>query len=319
MKYLLYILIAWMSIQCAYAQVAGNKIYQQRGYSNRIELPQAVLAEEGVLQVDIKTISNVQASSYVVMFSLNQPGETIEQADQAMNARIKEIRTEVNELPRTEVFVDMISLLPVYEIQEEKKIFSPNTFQEVPKGFEMKKNLHIRYERPEDLDRIVTICAQHEVYDIIKVHYIIEDFEAQQDSLRAVALALFQEKIAYYEELGLEVEGKRRDVSEGTNTFFPFERYETYQPYSSTAYDYRAKGEVEKAEKKPSEYYNPVSFKGYDIVLNPEIIEPVVQFSYSLRVKIYLEEDLNPEPEPEVQKDVYLLTPNGDLRKIEVD
>ncbi len=180
-RLLLAFLIILGSGSLALAQVKGNAIYQQRSYSNRIEIPQAVFNQENVLFVDIKAMLNVEATSYVVIFSLSQPGESIEETDQSMNARVEKIRTEVQKLPGTEVYVDMISLLPVYELEENKKIFSPNTYQEVPKGFEMKKNLHIRYERAGDLDQIVTICAQNEVYDIIKVHYVVDDYAARQD------------------------------------------------------------------------------------------------------------------------------------------
>lgn len=319
-RLLLAFLIILGSGSLALAQVKGNAIYQQRSYSNRIEIPQAVFNQENVLFVDIKAMLNVEATSYVVMFSLTQPGESIEETDQSMNARVEKIRTEVQKLPGTEVYVDMISLLPVYELEENKKIFSPNTYQEVPKGFEMKKNLHIRYERAGDLDQIVTICAQNEVYDIIKVHYVVDDYADRQDSLRTAALSLFNQKLEYYKALGIDVADKRRDISEATNTFFPFERYESYQPFSNTSYDYKASANVEAAEKKLSEYYNPVSFKGYDIILHPEVIEPVVQFTYTLRIKIYLKEEEKPESAVQKpEKEIYLLSPNGELTKIDLN
>jgi hypothetical protein len=60
----------------------------------------------------------------------------------------------------------MIALVPIFE--KERKTSGKN-YTQVPKGFEMQKNLHVRYKNAAQLDALFTVAAQCEIYYLIKV------------------------------------------------------------------------------------------------------------------------------------------------------
>ncbi|MCI4668729.1 MAG: SIMPL domain-containing protein [Bacteroidia bacterium] len=307
----------------AEAQSLGNANYQARSINRKPELPKIVrVSNDKEITLSVNAMYNTTASSYVAVFSLTQVGESIEETDKLMNDRINKIKDGIQklELSKTRVYVDMISLVPVYEYEVSKKIFSKNTYTEVPRGFELKKNLHIRYIDHEALDKILSICAKNEVYDLVKVDYFVENTEAIYDTLRSRAAGLIKEKIKFYQDLGVDLSEKRRIISEGDQAFFPVERYTSYQAFANYSLEARAKSEIKKVTKSTAQYYRPVPSRKYDIVINPEIVEPVIQYTYSLNVRFFLE-DKKPKPQPiikaEPKKEVFLILPNGGMKKLE--
>ncbi|MBC8343657.1 MAG: SIMPL domain-containing protein, partial [Bacteroidetes bacterium] len=59
---------------------------------------------------------------------------------------------------------------------------------------------------------------------------------------------------------------------------------------------------------------NPVSYTDFDIVVNPEILEPVVQFTYSVNIKYIIKE------KKEIPKNTYMiLTPDGKIQQIQIN
>ena len=53
-------------------------------------------------------------------------------------------------IQKENIFLDMISLVPVFEMQVEKKLFS-KTYNEVPVGFKLEKNIHVHYKKGEEI------------------------------------------------------------------------------------------------------------------------------------------------------------------------
>ncbi|MEL6133321.1 MAG: hypothetical protein AAFR59_08170, partial [Bacteroidota bacterium] len=142
------------------------------------------------------------------------------------------------------------------------------------------------------------------------------DVEAVYDSLRARTLALVDRKLKYYEALGIEIKDKKREITESAMAYYPPERYERFQASLDNQLQYN--GPVKKAVPTPtSEYYRPIAYKGFDIIKNPEIIEPVVQFTYNLKMRIDLKEKPQPVPQQTVtQREYFLISPEGDIKPI---
>ena len=65
----------------------------------------------------------------------------------------------------------MISFVPVYQYETEKKVFNRKTYNEVPAGFELKKNIHIKFSDPEQLNEFISILSNYEIYDLVRVDY----------------------------------------------------------------------------------------------------------------------------------------------------
>jgi hypothetical protein len=215
----------------------------------------------------------------------------------------------------TDIYVDMVNFLPRYEYDVSKKIFSKKTFTEVPKGFELQKNIHIRYKQPGILDKIVTAAARQEIFDIVKVDYFVANPQAVYSQLREATFKYLTEIRKVYRESGVSLDSAAVITAENAWVAYPINRYESYQAFASQSLDLSEKnGAVVNAADKPSSrFYNAVPANDYDIVINPEILEPAVQFSFNLAVRFKLPEPKTKTSTPPT-KVFYLITPTGDIK-----
>ena len=83
--------------------------------------------------------------------------------------------------------------------------FHSDTLVEIPKGFELQKNVHIRYNDPSLLDRIVTAAARQEIYDIVKVDYFVKDPEAVYTQLRDATFKYLKKIENQYKTIGIDL------------------------------------------------------------------------------------------------------------------
>uniref|UniRef100_UPI003F6E5A72 hypothetical protein n=1 Tax=Dyadobacter sp. TaxID=1914288 RepID=UPI003F6E5A72 len=205
--------------------------------------------------------------------------------------------------------VDMISFVPKYDIETENRLFS-KTSNEIPVGFEMQKNLSIRYRKVDQLDRMVTIAAQNEIYDLVKVDCFHTKLESFKDSLRTSCLAALKKNIRSYDALSLKLDTLRKTVQENFHTISPSSRYYSYQAFSRTSVKpvkkSGAQTNINEIEKTVSRYYLPLGFESFDIVMNPVVLEPVIQVSYQITVSYHLKSTNR----------YYHITPAGESKKL---
>lgn len=306
------------NIQYQQPQAAANVTYGNLNINNNIQRKQsaqAVFFNDYTTILRSRVLMNVEADSYTAVFHLTQVAESAEAADKFMNERINGLKTTLSTIgvKSEEIETDIICLVPIFEYEEEKKIFSKK-FIEVPKGFELKKNIHIRYTKSTMLDKIVTAAAQNEIYDLVKVDYSIENMEAVYDEMRAKAIANYKKKLAMHKELGIDLATQYHVATDASNVTFPLECYSTYQAYSSASLD---KGKTAKKAAKPtSYYYNPITPKGFDVVVNASILEPVIQFTYDLQVKFLIERPVKPKVKQEVINKFFIIGQDGSYREL---
>jgi len=324
--------IATMVGYFANAQATGNYDYRKASnYHYQAQLiipgatPIAAIGQVGEHNFSIKGLYNCKADSYLAIFAITQVGATQAEADVLLREKISTIKTKLKESgSNAELFVDMISFLPIYETEGSKKIFSKKTYNEVPKGFELKKNLHFRYKSAHILDDLVTICAEQEIYDLVRVDYFIENIEAKRAEMVAKAEALLKEKMGRYKGLLKEDwTDKMHHVGDGFNMHYPMEQYKSYQTYSSNALiNTPAAGQ---SHQTTSQFYMPKLAKGYDYVINASIIEPVIQLEYELVMKVYpkpkevVKDVVKEVVKTEWKKEVYMVSTTGQIQKIVID
>jgi hypothetical protein len=212
-----------------------------------------------------------------------------------------------------ETFVDMISFVPVYEYEAEKKIFSKKNYTEIPKGFEVKKNIHIKYKDPNLLNEIIAAASSAEIYDLVRVDYFSEKMDVIKLELVNRSRLLLQEKMKNYRQiLGAKIDSTEKKLVDGFRILYPVEMYKTYQAYSSPELNLKKPAIVNQAEKSTTLYYQPVINKEFDFILNPTILEPVIQVMYEIKLELEQEKGIK-----KMSKEYFLLTPNGDIRKID--
>ncbi|AFC24948.1 SIMPL domain-containing protein [Saprospira grandis] len=304
----------------------GNYNYKAKSNSNyqapllqpEGDLPRASFFSHDEVLLEVRALSNQKASSYLAIFNIRQLGKTAEETDRLLQERFRNFKRKLQALGIAEqdIHLDMLSFVPVYELEEEKKLFSPKTYNEVPKGFEMQQNVHVSYRNAAQLGAIVSAAAQVEIYDLAKVEYFVENTAAVYEELRKEALAYLMREMVELEKIGLELDLASRRMAEAEGAVYPAERYASYQAFSSPSLD--GKSRVDLQEKAQTQYYAPMPYNDFEIILNPEIQEPAVQFMYHLQFAFKLKKPA-PEVKIEREKEFIWITPQGDMRLLKVE
>ncbi|PKP19399.1 MAG: hypothetical protein CVU05_11455 [Bacteroidetes bacterium HGW-Bacteroidetes-21] len=308
-----------------FGQSAGNVIYNNTSIVNpqrfNVSLNQfndysATLSSE--------VLMNVPASSFSVIFSTTQNGITAEQTDSLMNYRLNLAIEKLRKLgiKKNEIHIDVISFVPSYSMRLEEKKFS-RTANEIPIGFQMKKNVHVLFFNHDMLSEIVSIMSESEIFDIVKVDYNLDNLKQYFDTLRSTAIAILKSKEKDYTKMGLNVEIE--NMYDGFNAVYPLERYASYTAYytgssieeikvakkkkeearknvvingNNTTVNINVKKDeneddtefiVKYADKNKTIYYNRIPYNQFDQILNADFTEPRIQLVYTLKAKYKVE------------------------------
>lgn len=317
----LIIILLFIEASNTFAQVAGNYQYQSNTSTNarsddssrdRGPSSNATIANNNEIILEVNGIINVEANDFVVTFNLVQVAESVDSTNQIMNRKVSNFQQELNKIGigPNEIKVDMISLVPKYDIQVDKKLFS-KTYNEVPAGFELQKNVSVHYKKSEKLDEIILSASKLEIYDLVKVDYYLSDNQVPLDTIRNRCLKEVKTKIKSYEMIGFKMDTMAKVMADHFKTVYPPTRYYRYAACSKPSLHAAKKKEstVNEIPKVISQYYSGVDYDQYDIVINPVIVEPVVQVSYTITVKYFLY-SVNPNGK------YYLITPMGETKEI---
>lgn len=314
------------------AQNMGNYMLQQQK-SN--DLPQAVynaqyravpkaatLLEHNQIEISINALANQTADAYLAIFNVIQQGKTAEETNQLLNQRLELLLADLKTLGLgpDAVHIDLVNFLPRYEYDVSKKVFSKKTYTEIPKGFELQKNLHIRYRQPALLEKILTAAAKQEIYDIIKVDYFIDQPQVIYQQLRDAAFQYLAVVRDQYRRNGINLDSAQVQPAENAWVAYPANRYERYQAFSSEPLEAGAErgAIVNSAEKPVARFYNAIPPNDYDIVINPEILQPAIQFSYNLVLRFTLPPVKRPV-NTIVKKEFVLVTPTGEVKSLKIE
>ena len=303
------------------AQAMGNLMYESGGMIRfqHAEQPVKASISGNTLVLEVNAMMNAVADSYLAIFHITQLGQSAAEADSLMGLRVQRLldRVKKHGVKERDFFTDMLSFVPVYELEATRKLFS-TTYQEIPAGFEIQKNIHIRFTDARILDRLVSAAALEEIYDLVKVDYFVGSQSACYDTLRAVATKLMERKLSAFTGLGVEVKESHRVAAEKNGAYFPLDRYTSYQTRTQTSLNSRRKGQViNDVRRAATHFYNKVPYGQFDIVLHADITEPPVQYTYNLVLHCQLPEAFakNKKEIKEVVK-YLLLTENGDLKEL---
>jgi uncharacterized protein YggE len=322
-------LAAWLLLSPSiYCQISGNILYNETNrwkMQNEVILKKAAVSNPNQVVFDVNGMFNMKADSYLAIFHITQIGSTAREADSLMNRRLQNFREDVMAagIPEDKFIIDMLSMVPVYEVNVEKRFFS-KTYTEIPTGFEIQKNIHIHFAETQVLDKIITSAAINEIYDLIKVDYYVKDVEGIYDSLREAITKVVKKRMAQFENLGIPISNQWRMANDQIGVFFPLDRYQSYEAFAYTSIDAsRKRSQVSEMRKPKTVFYNKIPYTNYDVVINPEILEPAVQYTYSLQIVFNIEKPIpKPDPKPEVkietQTKYILLTTDGQLKPLDL-
>jgi hypothetical protein len=266
--------------------------YNYSGYTYALPVPEAAayIINDTVIELGTRALMNVRADSYVAIFGTSQIAESLDSCNKLLNDRINSFTKRLLALGinKNDISIDFVSQIPVFEYEIEKKLFSKK-YNEIPKGFELKKNIHIGYKKNSLLDDILTEAAKNEIYDVIKVDNIIDHVEAIYDTLRDATIKTLNKKTEDMKKLGIKFfTAKFTVVAEDMRCFYPIDRYKSYTSFSNVSLGGKktsSSATVHQVPKTLSLYYDKVPYGAYDVVINPKLIEPSAQFTYNIKIR----------------------------------
>src|SRR5690606_36562610 len=208
------------------------------------------------LFIDVKAMHTVKAAPYTAIFNIIQIGETAHELNRLVNERINSVneKRKVKGILEQNIVIDMISFVPVYEIEVEKKLFS-KTYTEVPKGFELQQNIHIQFTNTSVFEAILTACAENEIYNLVKVDCFIDNIAQVYKNLQAELLKLIEEKKTYYKTLGFDLANYDVSIADDKYCYLPKDFYKSYQAFNSISFDAIKKKQGVTTAKKQTSYY----------------------------------------------------------------
>lgn len=313
MKKLFFTILTVLSSSFIIAQASGNVNYQNQGYYNNNTININFPANDDIV-VSVKGLANIKADAYTAIFSVTQTGKTTKEVNDLIDQRITQSLNEIKLKKGVETFVDMISFVPVYEYETEKKLFNRKTYNEMPAGFELKKNIHIKYSDPNQLNEFISILSNNEIYDLVKVDYFSNTLETIKKEMMLKAKLLIQEKIKNYQELlGETFTNAEKRIADDYIVNIPVEMYRSYEAYNGSSLNLKKSANINPLNKSVTLYYQPVFNKEFDFVINPVVLEPVIQIQYEVKIAINREKKQVLKAD-KTEKEFILVTANGDLK-----
>jgi uncharacterized protein YggE len=292
---LLTLLILAAVTNAAFAEASGNLAYSPGYPRNRPEenerikrvlSPADIPPGSNTMFLEASVLMNVKADEYVAVFALSQEADTPADCTQKMDRVVSDFRSALKPLGIGEgdLFVDFVAQNKIYGYRVDN-----NVAKEELAGFELKKNISVHYRDKLLLDQLVLAAAQAKIFDLVKVDYIVRDTEQVQDRLMQEAAGVIKRKEARYEKLlGIKLLPPPQVYAEKPSIYYPSEMYQSYTAYEAEQVDrdlYRSKYLVQDLRKNRTFFFNPLTPDGFDNVINPVVLEPVVQFTLYLKVK----------------------------------
>lgn len=273
----------------AFAQESGNRIYGYQQKRTPTTNGGSLLSQQdGNFSIEASVLLNLKPDSFVAVFGVAEEAQNADESNSKVNARIEDFLKNLGamQLPRNDTYIDFIVQNKIFDYQ-----IKGDVAEQFLSGFETKKTISVKYKSREMLEKIMAAASKAQIFDLIKVDYIVNDFEPVRQKLFDEAANVIRQKEAKYKNafsmmikpVGLAVEKY--------DAFYPGERYENYQAFESSAAnatDYRNVRTTVTKRKSTTFFYTPLDANKFDRIVNPIGIEPEVQFTVYMQFQYRL-------------------------------
>jgi len=226
------------------------------------------------------------AGEIVVIFGIVLEEETIADCSRKMDATIKQFSDELKTLGigRDDVFVDLVAQNKTCGFE----VTGAVAWEKLV-GFELKQNVSIRYKEKPLLEKPVVAASRSQIFDLIKVDYIVTDTRRIDDRLMEEASHIIKNKASRYEKLlDIKLQPPAQVYAERPAMYSPTGMSDSYTAFETEqigAPVNRERLTTQSARASRTFFFNALDASGFDLVINPTVIEPVVQFTLCLKVK----------------------------------
>lgn len=276
----------------SFAQESGNQIYGNKNYyqQKRRQPPTntgnlaATTYGASNYAIEASVLINLKPDAFVAVFGINEEAKTSAESNGAVNNRLNDFMKSLGGLgiTKNDVFVDFITQNRVYDYTVQGA-----AAKETLTGFETKKTIAVRYKSRDLFEKIVAAAAASSIFDLIKVDYIVADFDAVRARLFDEAVKIVKAKREkYMNSFGIAQLAPVGLANEKYDAFYPSESYLQYQAYETgDAYSYNNNSSSKVVQRKSfTFFYDPLDAGKFDTALNPVGIEPIVQYTLYLRM-----------------------------------
>ncbi|EAY26480.1 SIMPL domain-containing protein [Microscilla marina] len=286
-------LLAWCCLIAPHywltAQHAGNSYYKKRTYSSSQQAVDISNSKGTKLVVTANILKYVEADEFVAVFGLSEEAPSVKACNEKITQRLQGFVQKLKGLGirQDDYYIDMVTQNQVYgySFDSDKKVATEKT-----EGFELKKNIAIRYKDDKLLNKMLQLAAQYGIYDLIKVDYLKYNQAPIYKELWKEALKVIEQKKGVYLEVtGVKLWDKSKILSERFGAYLPGQMYQSYTAFqsasvSSPSYSRRNFTRIDKRKLK-TVYYDPPNFSKYDKVLNNNPVKPMLQFHLQVTIE----------------------------------
>ena len=289
MSIFIWVLISWADV---FGQVSGNVAYDKNFYQNlkSTGTSHKIYLGDSTMLIESRILLNILADEYVAIFGVAEEGKTVAEANEKIDKRINDFISAIKKhgIGTKDFYVDFITQNRIYDYE-----MSGNTTYEKLVGFELKKNISIHFKDKNLIDKLTTEASKLEIFDLIKVDYIVSDIPKMKSRMFEEAMKVINSKKAMYiSQTNIKLLPQSQIYYESYGSYAPSELYGSYTAYESggvSANYYQSKTTTVQKRKMTTFYFKSIDQSGFDFIINPVIIEPVVQFTYILQVKFEIE------------------------------
>lgn len=308
-----------------FGQIGGNHLYGGNNSSNSYQnnlainnpIPPKVQMSKDALSFEVNILNNVRADVYVVTLGVNEENISVEACNSKINHRIEKFMESLSKvgIKKSEVYVDFISQTKIYDYlsdSEGERI----EIQQVDVGFEIKKNIIFKLSKLELFDEILELASKQNIHNIINVEYYVENQDLIYSEMLEEAMKIQKErlKLLNLKESEWEMEPM---ISINFYSIQPGHQYKKFQAYESGTVSYSNYYNnnsviVRKEERKSNSFYfDGLDSNSFDKILNAS--SPVIGLQFMMNLKVsYVKKEKE-------KKNYYIVTPNGDLKTLELN
>lgn len=274
----------------ANGQQSGNSVYGQSYSKGKLPGKETLYLSDSTFVIEASVVQNVIADGYLATFGLSEEGATLKECNENIDKRIKDFTNQLSKMnvAKWDIYVDMTSQNKVYDYK-----ITGELAEEYLQGFELKKNVIVKFNQIGDLDQMVIMASNLEIYDLVKVDYIVNDLNAIHTQLFKAASEIINQKKGMYASLtNAHLSPSSEIYGDQFYSFYPDQLYASYQAYESgnvSGSGYNNTYTTKDVRKSATYYYDKINYSGFDKVINPYVTEPAVEFVVTLQVKFKIE------------------------------
>ncbi|HUR31383.1 MAG TPA: SIMPL domain-containing protein [Saprospiraceae bacterium] len=276
----------FLPVTFLYSQQSGNSAYGQNySYGKQAATGNLYLSDSTFL-IEANVMSNTKADEYVVTFGLDEEASTLKECNEKMEKRIQSFAADLVRMgiPVRDIYVDMTTQNKIYDYK-----VTGQMAEQYVKGFELKKNVITKFKNIKDLDEMIIAASNHQIYDLVKVDYIVTNLNEVYTQLFKSAMEVInQKKDLYSMATGSKLLPMSQIYGEQFYSYYPSQLYKNYTAYSSSEV-YTDASTVKEARKSPVFYYDKIDYSGFDKIIEPSVTEPAVEFVLTLQVRYEME------------------------------